>query len=220
MKPKKQLSTEDVLSAYLMRLNGATYKAIAKKFGVTDSSIFNICKGKTCKKLKLTPVDGCTRVDSKVKILKSSKLNIVSGCWEWTAGLMWAGYGIIGIDRKSRLAHRVSYAAFIKEIPDGMFVCHRCDNRKCVNPDHLFLGTNAENMADMSAKGRSPRGDRSGKAVLSNEDVKSIKAMLGCGKRIVDIARQFRVNASSISNIKSGRNWSHITGIKSTEPKP
>jgi hypothetical protein len=85
------------------------------------------------------------------------------GCWRWTGHCRRTnGYGTIRISEQSKLAHRVSWEMANGPIPDGTFVCHRCDNPPCVNPAHLFLGTVADNAADMVAKGRQAKGDDAG----------------------------------------------------------
>lgn len=77
-----------------------------------------------------------------------------NGCMEWKLSVTNKGYGRLRDGNKMKRAHRESYKVFVGNIPNGMFVCHKCDNPKCINPDHLFLGTSYDNMRDMVAKGR------------------------------------------------------------------
>lgn len=92
------------------------------------------------------------------KVNKATGLGPDGECWEWTGHLMKFGYGVVRADGKVRKAHRVSYALNNGPVPDDMMVCHRCDNPSCVRPDHLFLGTQQDNMDDRMAKGRYRRG--------------------------------------------------------------
>jgi len=96
-----------------------------------------------------------------VERLKEKCILSSSGCWEWTAGKNAGGYGRITFKGKVTLAHRLSYQTFCGPIPDGVYVCHHCDNPSCINPDHLWLGTNSDNILDCSKKGRHPLHNKS-----------------------------------------------------------
>lgn len=144
------------------------------------------------------------------RLLAKARVNASTGCWEWTAAKYSTGYGSIRIDGKQRGAHRASYELFCGPIPDGLHVCHNCDNKACVNPEHLFLGTNADNMADKVAKGRQQklRGTESGRAKLAEADVIAIRAAKGVTQRT--LAAQYLVSQRLICAIRSGKLWKHI----------
>jgi len=97
---------------------------------------------------------GWRNLSLKEKLVAKTFINSKTGCWEWQASRNNIGYGFIRDGKKMRTAHRVSYEEFKGPIPHDMCVCHTCDNYRCVNPDHLWLGTRRDNMLDMYKKGR------------------------------------------------------------------
>jgi hypothetical protein len=132
------------------------------------------------------------------------------GCWE----IPLPGkhrYNTVTIKGTHKMCHRMSYEWFTgHELPEGMCVCHRCDNTACVNPHHLFLGTHQANMRDMQDKGRAVKGSLSPKTTLTEEDVHAIKVLLDTGRRIIDIATFFNVGVACVTAIKDGRTWKHV----------
>lgn len=132
-----------------------------------------------------------------------------TGCIEYSGYRDKDGYGRIQIERSSALAHRVAWALKHGPIPEGMKVCHTCDNPPCCNDEHLFLGTSADNSADMASKGRAAKGEGHGKAKLSAKDVVKIKGLLSSGETLAKIASKYNVSFGAIHKIKSGRNWAH-----------
>ena len=137
------------------------------------------------------------------------KENPETGCWEWTGGRQPRGYGLVWSCGNMQLAHRVSYELHVGKIPDGLCVCHRCDNRKCVSPEHLFLGTHEDNMRDRNEKGRTSKGDVRWNAKLSSGDADLIRAALdrlphGGGKFL---AQWFGVHETTICDIRRGKSW-------------
>ncbi|HEX4604309.1 MAG TPA: HNH endonuclease [Candidatus Angelobacter sp.] len=134
-----------------------------------------------------------------------------SGCWLWQGMVRPDGYGAARFQGREQGAHRVGWKLFRGEIGPGMVVCHRCDVRPCVNPEHLFLGTAAENAEDMIEKGRSPRGEKHGSAKLTTEQVGRIKTMLAEDKLYMsEIAREFGVSPTTVRAIRTGRTWKAV----------
>ncbi len=135
-----------------------------------------------------------------------------TGCWMWISATNANGYGRLnegGQRGRCRLAHRVSFELHVGPIPDGTLVCHRCDFKACVNPEHLFLGSHTDNARDRDAKGRSntPRGERAGHAKLTRAQVDAMRTLLRSGERQAAVARAFGVSASTVCWIASGRSW-------------
>ncbi len=156
------------------------------------------------------------------------KVDKTEGCWLWTGGVLTDGYGAFGImhngNHYSFRAHRVSYGLAENEpVPDELLVCHKCDIPLCVNPDHLFLGTPADNSMDMIKKGRSgkglkkistscARGEHHGRAKLTAAEVQEIRTILSQPNRpsYEQIGQQFGVNQSHIHRIAHRKAWSHV----------
>jgi len=140
------------------------------------------------------------------------RINPKTGCWEWTASIKRNGYGQIGVRQPKPTmldAHRASWMVHKGPIPKGMRVLHHCDVKACVNPEHLFLGTQADNVRDMIAKGRANnatrhRGEAHYAAKLTWEQVRAIRADT---RTQVVIAAEYGVRQSYISNIKLYRKW-------------
>lgn len=131
-------------------------------------------------------------------------------CWNWKASLSNKGYGEFRIHPKGKQkAHRISWILTFGQIPNGLFVCHKCDNPACVNPYHLFLGTATDNMRDMYAKGRGwmPKGELNPKAKLTSGQVVQIRNLYEEGLTQVKIASMFGVTQGMIGFIVRGEAW-------------
>ncbi len=147
----------------------------------------------------------------KCRILKNVFEN--NGCWEWKmATNARSGYGMTSFNGKSMSAHRASYECFKGEIPNKMIVLHFCDNKKCVNPDHLILGTHKENTIDMMKKGRmaSFKGVNNSSAILNEDKVLEIRKMSAQGKKPKQIAAHFGIKYYTCIDVINRRNWNHI----------
>lgn len=127
-------------------------------------------------------------------------------CWEWQAARGPKGYGRYNTGGSVKVASRMAWELTFGPIPAGLLVCHRCDNPPCVNPAHLFLGTHADNSLDMVAKGRSPRapGERSGKAKLTEDQVRAIRAAYAAGEPTRSIAGRFGTTHRYVRHVATG----------------
>lgn len=131
------------------------------------------------------------------------------GCWEWNAYKNPKGYGAFSFNGRQRLAHRIAYQLYVGEIPDGLFVCHHCDNPRCINPSHLFLGTVSDNNRDRGNKGRGKDqyGEKHCCSKLTSAQVIEIRAKYSEGTTQVNLAKEFGVGQAAISKIICGRTW-------------
>jgi len=138
-------------------------------------------------------------------------------CWPWTGGHTRKGYGVFhDVPNHQTTAHRMAWQlANGRPVPDGLEVCHRCDNPPCCNPTHLWIGTVRDNALDMVAKGRQNIGDRRGEkcgnSILTNAEVVAIREYVKCYPRSRSmIARTYNVCRSCIENVVTRKTWSHI----------
>lgn len=154
------------------------------------------------------------------KFYRYFDISLVTGCWEWNRKIQANGYGIFTYKNKAMGAHRFSYLLYCGEIPKGLMICHTCDNRKCVNPSHLFLGTSQDNVHDMIRKGRhSPPpkfyGESHSRAFskLQESDVLNILKHKD-NRKVGDVSRlakEYGVGTSTISFILNGRRWKWLS---------
>lgn len=136
-------------------------------------------------------------------------------CWLWRGSKTSTGYGRIGLGGRelgTAPAHRVSYLLHVGEIPDGMVVMHKCDNPSCVNPNHLEVGTQADNLSDMRAKGRGKggnglSGEKHPLSKLTASQVVDIRSKRANGRTIQSLADEYGVVGGTIHFVVSGRTW-------------
>lgn len=136
-----------------------------------------------------------------------------TGCWLWTGPIAGGtGYGLTKNEGKTVSVHRLMFRLAHGEIVAGNDVCHRCDVRRCINPEHLWQGTRAENLADMHAKGRAVdvRGEKHPKAKLTESQVRDIRAAVASGETMVAIAGRYGLTPMSVWSIHHRRNWRHV----------
>jgi len=142
-----------------------------------------------------------------------AKVDKTGDCWVWTAALSTGGYGKLSLNQRVAHAHRVAYTLCIGPIPDRLLVCHTCDNRRCVRPDHLFVGTHLDNARDRDAKGRlnDRAGELNGRARFTVEDIREIRQLADVdGLFQYEIAERFGTRQSRISDIVLRKTWREV----------
>jgi predicted DNA-binding protein YlxM (UPF0122 family) len=182
-----------------------------------NASIRSIAKKYNC---STHPINLAIKNNSR-NYTEQKKVNDIFGnikvsaglCLEWQGQKNSQGYGYVGYSGKTRRVNRLVYELVFGEIPDGMFVCHTCDNPSCINPQHLFLGTPADNIQDMYNKNRQndnknmPSGERHHNSKLKNSDIPKIRRLLKSGRTQQNIADVFSVSQTTIYEIAAGRTW-------------
>lgn len=169
------------------------------------------------------PLRKITPVKERLKI--GSKINKENGCLEWLGHTAF-GYGLMnmrgdGGKWRQKRVHRLAYQEHVGEIPEGMLVCHHCDNRRCINTDHLFVGTTRDNAEDRDRKGRGRCGfgEGHGMAKLTNEKVILIRQLKTQGATSVKLAARFGVGTHAINRAISGSSWAHVHQGIATPPQ-
>lgn len=140
----------------------------------------------------------------------ANKIIFTKDCWLWKAAVGNSGYGKYRFGKKQVYAHRYSWSLFFGEIPAGMEVLHKCDVRTCVNPKHLFLGTQKENMEDKVKKGREARGEDNGFSKLTKQEVEEIRQLYVYGSSQFSqraLAKKYKVHQKTIFNIVNNKMW-------------
>lgn len=145
------------------------------------------------------------RTDEEFIEYFKSKIRVTPGCWIWEGSIGSMGYGKLGRKKKHLLAHRFSYEVYIGPIPNGIQVCHTCDNRRCVNPDHFFLGSALDNARDRVSKGRCyHKHERHWNAKITKEQAEAIR---NDSRPSEEIAKDYPINRRMVSSIKNGTSW-------------
>ena len=163
--------------------------------------------------MKKFPITKLSRSRIQQKLSDKFKIDQITGCWNWINYKSPTGYGVIKYGKHHTYrVHRLMYFLWFSDFKDDMVVCHKCDNPSCINPEHLFLGTQLDNIRDRNLKGRTSRlgapiGSRNGGAKLTDENVKYIrKSKLS----VIDLANKFSVSDTTISNVLNRVSWRHI----------
>lgn len=184
----------------------AICKQCGREFSILPSSVRR-GRGKFCSR-ECSALGRTMNIDCFMEHVQKRE----SGCWEWVGAISRDGYGRVKHNHRGTPAHRFAYEQLVGPVAGGLLVCHRCDNPKCVRPEHLFLGTPAENSADMVLKGRQKfkRGSAHANAKLNEQQVRVVLERLRAGETQISIANDYGVRHCTISLIALGKAWRHV----------
>ncbi|MEG4286266.1 HNH endonuclease signature motif containing protein [Microcoleus sp. A006_D1] len=183
-----------------------TLQETVETFGISKDSVVKYKRKNGLAKLRPKYLPLSQRLENHI----TSKDN----CWLTDLPNNGHGYCKISVNGKTKYAHRIAYEVYKGKIPENMQVCHSCDIPGCINPSHLFIGTQQENLIDCINKGRSnkPKGENHHKAKLNESNVRQIKSLLvESNLTLKQIAEIFDVGIGAISDIKKNKTWKHIT---------
>lgn len=134
----------------------------------------------------------------------------MSECIRWTGSYDTKGYGRIKRGGKSFKAHRLAYERAKGPIPEGLFICHSCGNPACVNPEHLYAGTQKQNMADRDRHGSTRIGEMHANSKLTADSVKAIRAAHAAGIEFEELGRRYGISANQARNVALRKQWRHV----------
>lgn len=146
------------------------------------------------------------------KFLARADIGVEEGCWNWAGSIGDSGYGRIKHNGRCLQAHRVSWTLANGAIPEGLLVCHHCDNKVCVRPSHLFIGTNADNMRDMKMKGRGNtlhmQGEKNPRSKLTTRQVIKMRVLYAGGNKTQDeLAAMYSMSQTQVNHIVQRKSW-------------
>lgn len=181
---------------------------------IDECEVKSVCKGYCDVHYQRLKRRGTIHIPSQYeKFLGKLKVIPETNCWDWEGCCVKpGGYGVINENKIPYLTHRYSYIKHVGEIPAGMVVMHTCDRPVCCNPEHLKLGTQKENLADMHKKGRNRAGvgESHRKAVLNKEQVMEIRKLAREGAKTAELAEKFKVKDYVIYQVKNNITWKHL----------
>lgn len=218
----RKLTSQQVEAIRKARADGRRVAAIAAEFGVSQSMVWQIASGRSwpCAPGPITYVLRGQTLSLDVRFwARVDRSAGLSACWPWTGADNGVGYGLFHVGRRADgtshqvLAHRFAYEATVGPIPPGLFLRHKvCGNPPCCNPAHAEPGTQKQNMADMIAMDRGPRGERHYKAKLSDQSALEILRRRAAGEQGKDLALEFGISHSLVTQLCHRVIWKHLDG--------